>query len=340
VHVSFFLLVALFAIAGAAPGGMGELSSLVWLVIIFGGVVVHELAHCLVGRPRGLVVHEIELLPIGGVSKLENLPEDPRDELAMAIAGPAASAAIAVVAAVLAIASRQAMLPPNLAGGALLPRIAWFNLVLACFNLLPAFPLDGGRVLRAMLERHYDLERSTHLAARAGRWVAVTLVVVGLFWNLWLVIIGFFVYLGATAEEAATIVHARLGGLVVADAMLVEPLTVDARTSIGDVRALLRRFGQRVVPVVESAHYVGMLDADAVARAPVDARAGDHVDRDAAAVAPNDPLEPDVMVISAPGRHAVAVVEDGSVVGLLRLEDVDLLLRTSSAQGSGRARGV
>ena len=95
VHVTFFLLVPLFALAGTQPGGPGAVGAIAWLVVIFACVVVHELAHCLVGRPRGLVVHEIELLPIGGVSKLENLPEDPHDELAMAIAGPLASIGIA-----------------------------------------------------------------------------------------------------------------------------------------------------------------------------------------------------------------------------------------------------
>jgi stage IV sporulation protein FB len=340
VHVTFFLLVALFAFAGTAPGGMGVVSSLVWLVIIFSGVVVHELAHCLVGRPRGLVVHEIELLPIGGVSKLEQLPENPRDEFAMAIAGPAASAAIGVIAFVLAAAMSQTLFPPNLTGGPLLARIAWFNLILACFNLLPAFPLDGGRVLRALLERRYDLERSTRLAARAGRWVAGALVLTGLFWNLWLVIIGLFVYFGASAEESATIVHIRLRGVHVDDVMLLDPATVDARVPVADLQTLFRRLPQAVVPVVEAGRYVGTLDAGVLADAAPDRVAGDLADRNAPVVLPTDDLEEDLGPVVAAGHHAVVVVEAGKVVGLLRLDDVNrLLIERGPRSSTGRRSG-
>ena len=128
VHVTFFLLVPLFALAGAAPGGSGALAGVAWLVVIFACVLVHEFAHCLVGRPRGAVVHEIELLPIGGVSKLEHLPEDPRDEFAMAIAGPAASLGIAIVAAVVALALSLPLLPVDFLGGSILVGLVWFNL--------------------------------------------------------------------------------------------------------------------------------------------------------------------------------------------------------------------
>ena len=241
VHYTFFLLVPLFALAGSAPEGPGVAASLLWLVLIFACVVVHELAHCLVGRPRGAVVHEIVLLPIGGVSKLEHLPETPSDELAMAIAGPAASVGLAALAGAAALLAHDALLPIELFGGSLLAGLFWFNLIIAAFNLLPAFPLDGGRVFRALLERRYDLEHATRLAARIGRGVAVVLMLSGVLFDLWLVIIGVFVYFGASAEEVATIVHVRLGGQRVSDAMLLDPVTVapttDARRAPGTAPA-------------------------------------------------------------------------------------------------------
>ncbi len=110
-HATFFLLVPLFVLAGTRRGARASPTSLVWLVTIFACVVFHELAHCLVGRRRGLVVHEIDLLPIGGVSRLETFPETPRDEFAMAIAGPAASVALGLAAAVAAMATSQALYP-------------------------------------------------------------------------------------------------------------------------------------------------------------------------------------------------------------------------------------
>ena len=149
-------------------GGLGVVGGLAWLAIVFGCIVVHELAHSLVARRRGALVREIVLLPIGGVSRLENLPESPSDELAIAIVGPAASVALAGAAALAEVALRQPLLPVDLAGGPLLARLVWFNLIIAGFNLLPAFPLDGGRVFRAVLERRYDLERATHLARASG----------------------------------------------------------------------------------------------------------------------------------------------------------------------------
>ena len=190
------------------------------------------------------------LLPIGGVSKLEHLPETPSDELAMAIAGPAASMGLAVLAGAAALLAHDALLPIELFGGSLLVGLFWFNLIIAAFNLLPAFPLDGGRVFRALLERRYDLERATRLAARIGRGVAVVLIVSGVLFDLWLAIIGVFVYFGASAEEVATIVHVRLGGQRVSDAMLLDPVTVLPTASADELRALLRRSAQRAFPVV------------------------------------------------------------------------------------------
>ena len=248
VHASFFLLVALFALVGSAPKGPGVLPALVWLVLIFACVVFHELSHCLVGRRHGLVVHEIDLLPIGGVSRLESFPENPRDEFAMAIAGPAASAGLGVLAAVLAVALSMPLFPIDFLNGPLLPRLAWLNLLLAAFNMIPAFPLDGGRVFRALLERRYDMARATQIAGRAGRLFALLLVGVGVFWNLWLAIIGVFVYFGASAEESATLIHLRLVGRRVRDAMLTPPTTIDASVDATALQQLVRRNCQGVFP--------------------------------------------------------------------------------------------
>ncbi len=343
VHITFFLLVPLFALAGAAPGGSGALAGVAWLVVIFACVLVHEFAHCLVGRPRGAVVHEIELLPIGGVSKLEQLPEDPRDEFAMAIAGPAASVGIAVVAGVLAWALSLPLLPIDFLGGSILVGLFWFNLLVAAFNLLPAFPLDGGRVLRSLLERRLDLEQATHVAARVGRWVSVAFIVVGLFWDVWLVIIGVFVYFGAAAEEAATIVHVRLQGRRVADAMLLEPRVVDVDADLDQLRELVRRSSQRVFPVVGPRGYEGLLEADSV---DVDVvglgsqagTAAELVERDAPVLAATDGLEACLLSVTAAPARALAVLDGPEVVGILRVEEVEQLMTRLAREEKARVR--
>ncbi len=327
VHVTFLILIPLFALAGAQPGGPGELGAIAWLFVIFACVLVHEFAHSLVGRPRGVVVHEIELLPIGGVSKLENLPDDPHDELAVAIAGPLASLAIAVVAASLAVALGQPLLPIELFDGGLLARIAWFNVIIAAFNLLPAFPLDGGRVFRAVLEeRGLSLERATSVAARAGRTVALALVAVGLFFDVWLVLIGLFVYFGASAEESATFLHARFRGHVVGDLMLLEPVVVDATTSVAEFRALSRRSGQRAFPVVGAGGYEGMVEAGVGGDVDPGAPVTSLENRAAPTVTPHDDLEQCLAaIVASPGR-AATVLAGSEVVGVLRVEELQHLL--------------
>jgi Zn-dependent protease len=340
VHATFLLLVALFALAYSGSGVPGVAAGLAWLVVIFACVVIHELAHSLVARRRGGVVHEIVLLPIGGVSKLERLPESPADELAVAIAGPLASLALAILAATGALAFGQSLLPVDMFAGPVLPRIAWFNLLVGAFNLLPAFPLDGGRVFRALLERHRDLETATRQSARVGRVLAVLLIVVGLLLNFWLALIGLFVYFGASAEEAATIVHLRLKGLRVADAMLLDPVVIDEHDTAGALQPVLRRTAQSVFPVTAARGVPGLVKADAIAGAPVDARVGDLMVRDLVA-APSASLESDALpLLRQSPLAALAVVRRGSVVGLLRMEDVNAAVAahaTGHEQSSGAA---
>ena len=218
VHASFLILVALFAWAAPEPGASGAAWSLLWLVALFASVVVHELAHCVVARRRGGEVHEILLFPLGGISKLEHLPETAADEFAIAIVGPLTSLALGVVALGVGAGLGGSVVPIDLLGGAWLVRLGWLNLILGVFNLLPAFPLDGGRVLRAFLERRHDLIRATRIATRVGHALAVALIFIGVLFDFWLALIGIFVYLGASAEEAGTIVHARLRGRRVARA--------------------------------------------------------------------------------------------------------------------------
>ena len=224
--------------------------SLLWLVILFTSVVVHELAHSLVARRRGGEVHEILLFPLGGISKMESLPETPGDELAIAAAGPLTSLALGAGALLLALAAGATVMPVDLIGGAWLARVGWMNLLLGVFNLLPAFPLDGGRVLRAVLERRHDLLRATRTATRIGHGLAAVLIVGGVFFDVWLALIGVFVYLGASAEEAGTIVHVRLRGHRVRELVVRAPHLAD----------------DEVVPSEETVPIDAPLDLDLVTR--------------------------------------------------------------------------
>jgi len=206
VHWTFLVLLVLVAWADAgAPGTAGV--SLVWIAAVFASVLVHEYAHCVVARRRGAVVEDILLLPIGGLSQMSTMPEAAGDELAIAIMGPLTSLGLAVLAAIGGLAVGAHLWPPTLFAGSWFARIAWLNALLGGFNLLPALPMDGGRVLRAALERNHDRLTATRQAGRIARILAAVMVAVGFFYDFWLVLIGLFVYMGATAEEQAAQTH-------------------------------------------------------------------------------------------------------------------------------------
>ncbi len=200
VHWSFLILPALIALGGTSASAVGW--GMVWIGAIFGSVVAHELAHSLVARRHGVVVLDILLLPIGGLSQMSEIPEDPGTELAIAAAGPLASLGIATAFVVAGLAFHVQLWPPTLFARAWVARLAWLNVLLGSFNLLPALPMDGGRVLRAGLARHRSRQEATRIAASIARAVAVIMILGGIFYDLWLVLIGLFVLLGANAEES------------------------------------------------------------------------------------------------------------------------------------------
>jgi Zn-dependent protease len=202
VHWSFLVLLAFVVLVewGAGPGAV--LAGLAWIGVLFACVVLHEIAHCVVARRRGGGVLGILLLPIGGMSRMDRLPSAPADEAAIAVAGPATSVAIGALSLAVGAAIGSSMWPPTLFAGSPWARLGWLNLLLGAFNLLPALPMDGGRVLRAVLARHRTKLEATRIASTVARVLAVAMVAVGFFWDFWLILIGVFVYLGAAGEEA------------------------------------------------------------------------------------------------------------------------------------------
>jgi Zn-dependent protease len=218
-HPSFLLLVGLALLGLFGP----PIDGLAWIALLFGSIIVHELGHAIVARHLGLQVRDIVLLPIGGASEIDGLQEDPRHELTIAIVGPITSFALAAVTAAGLVVTGVGVSAPSLASGSLVQRGMWANLMLGAFNLLPALPMDGGRVLRAWLAQRVGLEEATRRAVRTSRRLAVAMGAIGLFAMPFLVVIAVFVYVSARAEEVSAIVHGRLAGLVVHDVMTPVP---------------------------------------------------------------------------------------------------------------------
>jgi CBS domain-containing protein len=183
-------------------------------------------------------------------------------------------------------------------------------------------------VFRALLERRLDLETATRRAARVGRALAVVLAVVGILVDIWLVLIAVFVYFGASAEEVSTIVHLRLRGRRVDDAMLVEPVLLDDGTRAGEARGVLRHTAQRTFPVVHAGHYVGVVDAHMVGAAAPDTPLAVIADTDAPALTTDASLENDAVPLFQGSAHdAVAVLRGDEVVGLLQRDDIAHLVQ-------------
>jgi len=202
-HWTFLALVLLVVWANAQGGARAIGDGLLWIVAVFGSVLIHELAHCVVARRRGVMVLDILLTPIGGMSQMDRIPERAADEFAIAIVGPLTSFGLALGVACFGLAFGATLWPPTLFAGSWFARIIWLNVLLGAFNFLPALPMDGGRVLRAGLARKHDRRSATQLAARVALVFAVMMMIVGFFYDLWLIVIGMFVFLGARAEEQA-----------------------------------------------------------------------------------------------------------------------------------------
>lgn len=201
VHWSFWLL-PLWILLSAGGGFGGALSSVLFVFAIFGCVVLHELGHALMARRFNIGTRDITLYPIGGVASLERIPRRPSQELAIALAGPAVNVVIAaalfVLLVVVGIGSQGLVF--SFAGGSFLVNLLLVNVALVVFNMLPAFPMDGGRVLRAFLAMRLPYLRATEIAVRVGQVVAIALGLMGIFTGGTLLFVALFVFLAAQAE--------------------------------------------------------------------------------------------------------------------------------------------
>jgi stage IV sporulation protein FB len=271
IHVTFLLFLAFIGATAYARGGQAvAVQSVLYIVLLFLCVLLHEFGHVFAARRYGVQTPDITLLPIGGVARLERVPEEPGQELVIALAGPAVNVAIA---GLLYLASGELMPPggtevANPSAG-LVERLLWVNLFLVAFNLIPAFPMDGGRVLRAILASRLGYTRGTQIAARVGQGLAFLFGLWGLLSGQPLLLfIALFVYLGAASEAHDAQMRQVSRGLLTADAMVTrfESLRTDSRVEEA-VRCLIATT-QHEFPIVDgSGRLRGVLTRDDMIRA-------------------------------------------------------------------------
>jgi Zn-dependent protease/predicted transcriptional regulator len=339
-HWTFLLLIAaIFGFyyvqsqsLGAALSGMGL------IVGVFGCVVLHELGHALTARRFGVGTRSITLYPIGGLARLERIPSEPMKEFWIAIGGPAVNLAIAAVLAAALLVGGGSFSPDVLQapGSHTLASLLWINLALAGFNLLPAFPMDGGRVLRALLALRQDYTQATQTAANVGQIMAILFGLFGLIsFNPILLFIALFVYVGAQQESQQAVYRAFTEGTPVRQAMVTRFATLAVDDTLDDAVDALLAGTDHDFPVVRDGEIVGILRRKQLIQAlsdhDRDTPVGEVADQNFFTTDPGAPLDEVFQQMNESNHSTVPVVEGPRLVGLLTLENVGELIMVSSA---------
>src|SRR5215469_5553340 len=344
IHVTFLLFLAwIFGVSYVSGGAAAAWSGLLFMVLLFLCVLLHEFGHIFTARAFGVMTPDVILLPIGGVARLERIPEKPSEEFLIAIAGPAVNVAIAAVLVLVAGASLD---PSQLAAiesekAGLAERLAAVNVFLALFNLIPAFPMDGGRVLRALLATFFGYVRATEIAASIGQFVAFLLGFIGLFGNPLLIFVAVFVYLAAASEAHLVAIRAISQGVPVTAAMMTEFATLTPDEHVDAAVETLLRTSQGEFPVVDGlGRPVGLLARNDVIRAlkerGPDARVAAAMSDRIPTVSRSRCLEDAFKLLQEKSAPAVGIVDAaGKLVGLVTSETVGEMLMLHRAMPAG-----
>jgi Zn-dependent protease len=362
IHVTFGLLLVFIFVMHLAGGRdvMKALEGVGLILAIFGCVVLHEFGHALTARRYGVRTRDITILPIGGVARLERIPEKPLQEIAIALAGPAVNLAIAGLLLVPLLGAMGSLADGNAAADALqgnfLAELFAINVFLALFNLVPAFPMDGGRVLRAVLATRLEYVHATQIAAAVGQGIAFLFGLVGLlpirttlpvlssmFGNPMLLFIALFVFIGAGQEAAAVQMRSAFDGVPVSRAMVREFHVLRESAPLSQAVEFLLAGHQQDFPVVQDAPgeaAMGVLTRGdlltALAGGDTSRPVRDVLKRSCGVAHPLELLEPVFRRMEESGCPSIPVVDDGgSVVGMLTLENVGEMAAVHAALGRG-----
>jgi stage IV sporulation protein FB len=314
IHLTFFLILLWFWVSYYHQGGTpAAIEGTLFVIAVFACVVLHEFGHALTARIYGIRTPDITLLPIGGVARLERMPEKPSHEILVAVAGPAVNVVIAAILVLFVGASTNLSTLDQIDSSKIdfVTRLAAVNIFLVLFNMIPAFPMDGGRVLRAVLAIYYPRKRATRIAARIGQGLAFVFGFLGLLGNPILIFIALFVYLAATAESQATELQSVARHVSISDAMITKFEALGPNSVIKDAADAVIRTTQREFPVVDGGGRLrGILTREAII----------------GALSKSGPSTP-VLEVMTPN---IPVLAPGG-----RLEKALQLLQTSSAPGIG-----
>lgn len=339
IHATFFILIGWIALRhwSTEQSISAVLSGVGFILALFGCVLLHELGHALAAKRYGIPTRDITLLPIGGVARLERMPEEPIQELVVALAGPAVNVVIAaVIWGILALGNAFVPIEElSVTGGPFLERLMVVNIFLVVFNLLPAFPMDGGRVLRALLATRLEYTRATHIAAGIGQAMAFAFGFIGLFSNPFLLFIAFFVWIGAAQEASSVQMKSSLGGIPVYQTMITDFEALSPNDPLSKAVELTLSGSQKDFPVIENGKVVGVLsqrDLMAALRQNDDqTQVQQAMDRDFLEVDSHEMLEIALARLQECQCHTLPVVHGNKPVGLLTMDNIGEFLSFQAA---------
>ncbi|HEY5914598.1 MAG TPA: site-2 protease family protein [Verrucomicrobiae bacterium] len=350
IHATFLLLLGFVGVAHWLAGR--SLEAGLTGVLFFGGmflcVLLHEYGHALAARRFGIATRDITLLPIGGVARLERMPEKPSQELVVTIAGPLVNIVIAVGLFIgLHLSGQwQPLFSLTATSGNLVERLLAVNVFLVLFNLLPAFPMDGGRVLRSLLAMRMQYARATRIAARIGQGMAALFGVAGLFGNPMLLLIALFVWIGAAQEAAAVEMKSSFVGVRVREAMLTDFRSLLPNQPLSDAARLLLAGSQQDFPVMEDGEVVDVLShtrlVEALRERGMDTQVGEVMERSFHATSADEALDAALARLEPDRATLLPVMWNRQLVGLLTAENVGefYMIRRALSEGVGSAPPV
>lgn len=334
-HFTFLLFLAWIFFLGRTPGNA---LTLVLVPSIFLCILLHELGHALVAKRMGITTRDITLYPIGGLALLNERPKA-RQELWISLAGPMVNVVLALILGVVLLVTAGGIPMPNLVlnGRSYLSAMFVANIVLACFNLVPAFPMDGGRVLRAILALNMNEAKATRIAANIGQMLAIVFGFIGLANGqiLWM-LVAFFVFVGAGQEATQSAGQELVTGHKVQDAMITMFVTLESGSTLDQAATMLLETNQHDFPVMLGDEIHGVLArADLVRALAADGPTGyvaGAMQREYRTLAPSEPLEKAFENLSSGDRSPILVMDEGKLLGMITLENLSEFLMIEQAR--------
>ena len=338
IHWTFLILIGwIFLMHFQMGHGMREgLSGTVFLLAVFASVVLHELGHALAVKRFKITTRDITIYPIGGIASLESMPSKPAQELQMALAGPAVNLVIAgilgIILKVTGTFDQEALQNFTLTSNSFVEKLMVVNIVLAVFNLIPAFPMDGGRIFRALLAMKMKRLKATSVAAKTGQFLAIAFVFLGFYFDFWLVFIGLFIFLGAEEEFKAGEMHEALKNVKAVQLMISKTAFINPNSTLITAAGHIMNSNEKTFLVVEKDEVVGILSlsdiTEGLHKGKANQKIRDLMQKDFFWLESEDALSDKFFLLQQHRQNLFPVRKKGKLAGVISSDDLTKWIKT------------